>query len=123
MGVVETCITRNFRPDEIRLFVRFRVVSEFNFCYHQPLVVTMKLVNLKHMGATFHQVPMFVYHTAPTQFQKVAGFVERYLLFELITRQASVNTSALNRQESLLIPHANAHGCAIGRNITLLNMA
>ena len=122
MGIAETYISSDFGTDEIGLFVRFILAPKFHFGHHQTFVVTIKLINLEGMVATFHEITPLIHKAAFAQRQQMFGLVERDFLLKLIARQTAVVGMTFNCELRLVVTHAYAHSGTFSRNISLLDM-
>ena len=76
MGIVETYISSDFGTDEIGLFVRFILARSSTSAITQTFVVTIKLVNLEGVVATFHEITPLIHKAAFAQRQQIFGLIE-----------------------------------------------
>ena len=125
MTIVVTAVARDFFSDEIGLFEAFVLTSEFHFCHHQAVVVTMKFIYLPCVSSirTGHEVTMLIDDTWLTKLQKVMGIAYGDFGLELIARQSCKASRPLDGQVGTIIAYANANGAPrLRTDIALLNM-
>ena len=126
MSIVVTAVARDFFPDEIGLFERFFLASQFYFCHHKAVIITMEFIDLPCVSAigTLHQVTMLVDEPRLAQEQKVTSISKGDFCLELITGQALAPSRPFDGQIGTVVPNTNAHRAPWLRSyIALLNVA
>ena len=123
MGVVETAVACHLGTDEIGLFIGLRLTAKLHLGHHETVVVTVKLIHLKRVGAARHKVTVLVDDPALAKPQQMGGLVKRNLFLKLVARQSVAGTVALYRQVSPGVAHAHPDRSAVGWDIALPDMA
>ena len=122
MRIIEALVARYLHTDKVGFLIGFALAFQFHLSHYQPLIVTIKLIHLKGMITTFHQIAALIDNTTLAKLQQMLRLIQRNLLLKLIAGHSAIHRLALDSKVSLVVSGANTHRSPFSRNISLLDM-
>ena len=75
MRIIEAPVARNFHTDKVGFLIGFALAFQFHLSHHQTFIVAIKLIHLKGMIATFHQIAALIDNATLAKLQQMVRLV------------------------------------------------
>ena len=75
MRIIEALVARYLHTDEVGFLIGFALAFQFHLSHHQTFIVAIKLIHLKGMIATFHQIAALIDNATLAKLQQMLRLV------------------------------------------------